>query len=258
MMKKLFAMFLAAFMFVAPATADDTGAGFTLDTRVVLSYDNFANTEFFTSHENGFWCFMLFMRWMDLYWNTKYFDKSVNGYNISMSELYKLSDFVLQNVSHNRIPKDITNVEKENNINSCLFLQAALPSSILPNSKNRIREISAELVFDVFSNAADPARMDANMNGNPDDIYNITVQHTDMDTHQAYQTMATYIRAYIRDKYCANDSVLFSCLPTPSLNCDLLPNTTYLQRDLDLLCNKRNWADYVIGDGVYELRLKRQ
>ena len=277
-MKKLFVMFLVAVMFISPAVSADDSE-FTMDTRVVLSYDDFANTEFFTSHENGFMCFMLFMQWMDLYWNTKYFDESVNGYNISMSELYKLSDFVLQNVSHNRIPEDIINFEKESDTNSCKFLQAALPNSILPNSNKRISEISTELVFDVFSNAADkqsnklstetntnhqtqnvtadPARIDANMNGDPDDIYDIVIQYTDMDASSVRSRMFLKIQKYIINRYCATDNVMFSCVPEPRLNCDLLPNTTYLERDLDLLCNNRNWGDYVIDDGVYELRLER-
>ena len=85
-------------------------------------------------------------------------------------------------------------------------------------------------------------------------------KYTDMDASYARHNMLLYIQSYILNRYCASDvGAVVSCVSNPpQLQCDLLPNTTYLQRDLDLLCNNRNWEDYVIGDGVYELRLERQ
>ena len=259
-------------MFVAPATADDTGGGFTLDTRVVLSYDNFANTGFFSADKQGLLCFMYYLKYVDL--NYDFYDESKNGFRMSMPQLYGMTSYIFKGVLADNIPDAIMKVEYTDV--SCPVLH-----DMLKNNPDSVEQISYDFVWDTFSDAANmqrnqlfaemadnqqkaeeaaeqSRRMDANMNGNPDDIYNITVQYTDMDTHQAYETMVAYIQAYIRDKYCANDSVLFSCYPTPSLNCDLLPNTTYLQRDLDLLCNERNWESYTVGDGVYELRLERQ
>ena len=272
-MKKLFVMFLAAFMFVAPAAADDTGGGFTLDTRVVLSYDNFANTGFFSADKQGLLCFMYYLKYLDyLYYD--YYDETKNGFRMSMSQLYGMASYIFNRVLADNIPDAIMKVE--NTDVSCNVLRNRLNTH--PDS---FTQISYDFVFDAFSDAANmqrnqllvevatnqqkaeeaaeqSIRMDANMNGNPDDIYNITVQYTNADAPYARMNMFSYIQMYIIGRYCATENAYISCAPTPSLNCDLLPNTTYLQRDLDLLCNNRNWEDYVIGDGVYELRLKRQ
>lgn len=273
-MKKLFMMFLAAFMFVAPAAADDTGGGFTLNTRVVLSYDNFANTGFFSADKQGLLCFMYYLKYLDyLYYD--YYDESKNGFRMSMSQLYGMASYIFKRVLADNIPDAIMKVEYADV--SCPVLH-----DMLKDNSNSVEQISSDFVWDTFSDAANmqrnqllaeiadnqqkaeeaaeqSGRMDANMNGNPDDIYNITVQYTDnADASYARMNMSSDIRMYIMGRYCATDYAYISCVPTPSLNCDLLPNTTYLQRDLDLLCNNRNWEDYVIGDGVYELRLKRQ
>lgn len=273
MMKKLFVMFLAAFMFVAPATADDTGAGFTMDTPVMLSYDNFANTGFFSADKQGLLCFMYYLKYLD-YLNYDFYDENTNGFRMSMLQLYAVSSYIFEKVLVKSIPDAIMQVE--NTDISCNVLRNRLNTH--PDS---FTQISYDFVFDAFSDAANmqrnqllvevatnqqkaeeaaeqSRRMDANMNGNPDDIYNITVQYTDMGESYARHNMFLYIQSYILNRYCATENAYISCTPTPYLNCDLLPNTTYLQRDLDLLCNNRNWADYVIGDGVYELRLKRQ
>lgn len=273
-MKKLFMMFLVAFMFVAPATADDTGGGFTLDTRVVLSYDNFANTGFFSGDKQGLLCFMYYLKYLDyLYYD--YYDESKNGFRMSMSQLYGMASYIFKRVLADNIPDAIMKVEYADV--SCPVLH-----DMLKDNSNSVEQISSDFVWDTFSDAANmqrnqllaeiadnqqkaeeaaeqSGRMDANMNGNPDDIYNITVQYTDnADASYARMNMFSYIRMYIIGRYCATETAYIGCVPTPYLNCDLLPNTTYLQRDLDLLCNNRNWEDYVIGDGVYELRLKRQ
>lgn len=272
-MKKLFMIFLAAFMFVAPAAADDTGGGFTLDTRVVLSYDNFANTGLFSGDKQGLLCFMYYLKYLDyLYYD--YYDESKNGFRMSMSQLYGMASYIFKRVLADNIPDAIMKVEYADV--SCPVLH-----DMLKDNSNSVEQISSDFVWDTFSDAANmqrnqllaeiadnqqkaeeaaeqSGRMDANMNGNPDDIYNITVQYTDMDASYARHNMFLYIQSYIHNRYCATETAYISCVPTPSLNCDLLPNTTYLQRDLDLLCNNRNWEDYVIGDGVYELRLKRQ
>lgn len=273
-MKKLFVMFLAAFMFVAPAAADDTGGGFTLDTRVVLSYDNFANTGFFSGDKQGLLCFMYYLKYLDyLYYD--YYDESKNGFRMSMSQLYGMASYIFKRVLADNIPDAIMKVEYADV--SCPVLH-----DMLKDNSNSVEQISSDFVWDTFSDAANmqrnqllaeiadnqqkaeeaaeqSRRMDANMNGNPDDIYNITVQYTDnADASYARMNMSSYIKMYIIGRYCATETAYIGCVPTPYLNCDLLPNTTYLQRDLDLLCNNRNWEDYVIGDGVYELRLKRQ
>lgn len=272
-MKKLFAMFLAVFMFVAPATADDTGGGFTLDTRVVLSYDNFANTGFFSADKQGLLCFMYYLKYLD-YLSYDYYDESKNGFRMSMSQLYGMASYIFKRVLADNIPDAIMKVEYADV--SCPVLH-----DMLKDNSNSVEQISSDFVWDTFSDAANmqrnqllaeiadnqqkaeeaaeqSGRMDANMNGNPDDIYSITVQYTNADASYARMNMFSYIQMYIIGRYCATENAYISCAPTPSLNCDLLPNTTYLQRDLDLLCNNRNWEDYVIGDGVYELRLKRQ
>lgn len=273
-MKKLFVILLMAFMFVAPATADDTGGGFTLDTRVVLSYDNFANTGFFSADKQGLLCFMYYLKYLDyLYYD--YYDESKNGFRMSMSQLYGMASYIFKRVLADNIPDAIMKVEYADV--SCPVLH-----DLLKDNSNSVEQISSDFVWDTFSDAANmqrnqllaeiadnqqkaeeaaeqSGRMDANMNGNPDDIYNITVQYTDnADASYARMNMSSDIRMYIMGRYCATDYAYISCVPTPRLDCDLLPNTTYLQRDLDLLCNNRNWEDYVIGDGVYELRLKRQ
>ena len=260
-------------MFVAPATADDAGGGFTLDTRVVLSYDNFANTGFFSADKQGLLCFMYYLKYLD-YLYYYFYDESKNGFRMSMPQLYGMTSYIFKGVLADNIPDAIMKVEYADV--SCPVLH-----DMLKNNPNSVEQISTDFVWDTFTNVANmqkdellaematnqqkaeeaaeqSGRMDANMNGNPDDIYNITVRYTDMDAPYARQNMFFYIQAYILNRYCATETAYIGCAPTPHLNCDLLPNTTYLQRDLDLLCNNRNWEDYVIGDGVNELRLKRQ
>ena len=228
-------------MFVAPATADDAGGGFTLDTRVVLSYDNFANTGFFSADKQGLLCFMYYLKYLDyLYYD--YYDESKNGFRMSMSQLYGMASYIFERVLADNIPDAIMKVEYADV--SCPVLH-----DMLKDNQQKAEEAAEQ-----------SGRMDANMNGNPDDIYSITVQYTDMDASYARHNMLLYIQSYILNRYCASDvGAVVSCVSNPpQLQCDMLPNTTYLQRDLDLLCNNRNWEDYVIGDGVYELRLKRQ
>ena len=270
-MKKLFVMFLVAVMFISPAVSADDSE-FTMDTRVVLSYDNFANTGFFSADKQGLLCFMYYLKYLDL--NYDFYDESKNGFRMSMPQLYGMASYIFERVLADNIPDVIMKVEYTDV--SCPVLH-----DMLKNNPDSVEQISSDFVWDTFSDAANmqrnqllaeiadnqqkaeeaaeqSGRMDANMNGNPDDIYSITVQYTDMDASYARHNMFFYIQSYILNRYCATENAYISCAPTPSLNCDLLPNTTYLQRDLDLLCNNRNWEDYVIGDGVYELRLKRQ
>lgn len=271
MMKKLFVMFLVAVMFISPAVSADDSE-FTMDTRVVLSYDNFANTGFFSGDKQGLLCFMYYLKYLDL--NYDFYDESKNGFRMSMPQLYGMASYIFERVLADNIPDVIMKVEYTDV--SCPVLH-----DMLKNNSNSVEQISSDFVWDTFSDAANmqrnqllaeiadnqqkaeeaaeqSGRMDANMNGNPDDIYSITVQYTDMDASYARHNMFLYIQSYILNRYCATENAYISCAPTPSLNCDLLPNITYLERDLDLLCNNRNWENYVIGDGVYELRLKRQ
>lgn len=270
-MKKLFVMFLVAVMFISPAVSADDSE-FTMDTRVVLSYDNFANTGFFSGDKQGLLCFMYYLKYLDL--NYDFYDESKNGFRMSMPQLYGMASYIFERVLADNIPDVIMKVEYTDV--SCPVLH-----DMLKNNSNSVEQISSDFVWDTFSDAANmqrnqllaeiadnqqkaeeaaeqSGRMDANMNGNPDDIYSITVQYTDMDASYARHNMFLYIQSYILNRYCATENAYISCAPTPSLNCDLLPNITYLERDLDLLCNNRNWENYVIGDGVYELRLKRQ
>ena len=270
-MKKLFVMFLVAVMFISPAVSADDSE-FTMDTRVVLSYDNFANTGFFSGDKQGLLCFMYYLKYLDL--NYDFYDESKNGFRMSMPQLYGMASYIFERVLADNIPDVIMKVEYTDV--SCPVLH-----DMLKNNSNSVEQISSDFVWDTFSDAANmqrnqllaeiadnqqkaeeaaeqSGRMDANMNGNPDDIYSITVQYTDMDASYARHNMFLYIQSYILNRYCATENAYISCATTPSLNCDLLPNITYLERDLDLLCNNRNWENYVIGDGVYELRLKRQ
>lgn len=272
-MKKLCMILLMAFMFVAPVGATDSEIGFTLDTPVMLGYDNFANTEFFSSDEKGLQCFVYYLIYMDLL-HYDYYDETKNGFRMTMGELFALTNFIFEKILNDDIPTAVMKAEYTDT--SCPILY-----NMLKNSSISMDQLSFDFVFDAFSNATNmqrdelfydmadnqqkaeeaaeqSRRMDANMNGNPDDIYNITVQYTDADASYARMNMSSDIKMYIMGRYCATDYAYFSCVPTPRLDCDLLPNTTYLQRDLDLLCNKRNWEDYVIGDGVSELRLERQ
>ena len=270
-MKKLFVMFLVAVMFISPAVSADDSE-FTMDTRVVLSYDNFANTGFFSADKQGLLCFMYYLKYLDL--NYDFYDESKNGFRMSMPQLYGMASYIFERVLADNIPDVIMKVEYTDV--SCPVLH-----DMLKNNPDSVEQISSDFVWDTFSDAANmqrnqllaeiadnqqkaeeaaeqSGRMDANMNGNPDDIYSITVQYTDMDASYARHNMFLYIQSYILNRYCATENAYISCAPTPSLNCDLLPNITYLERDLDLLCNNRNWENYVIGDGVYELRLKHQ
>lgn len=272
-MKKLFMMFLVAVMFISPAVSADDSE-FTMDTRVVLSYDNFANTGFFSADKQGLLCFMYYLKYLDL--NYDFYDESKNGFRMSMPQLYGMASYIFERVLADNIPDVIMKVEYTDV--SCPVLH-----DMLKDNSNSVEQISSDFVWDTFSDAANmqrnqllaeiadnqqkaeeaaeqSGRMDANMNGNPDDIYSITVQYTDMDASYARHNMLLYIQSYILNRYCASDvGAVVSCVSNPpQLQCDMLPNTTYLQRDLDLLCNNRNWENYVIGDGVYELRLKRQ
>lgn len=273
-MRKLFIMSLAFFLFVVPTItvcADDK-IDFILDTPIVLSYDNFANTELFSSDENALLCFMYYLRYLDyLYYD--FYDEEKNGFRMSMPQLFGIAKYIFENVSAGNIPDVITKVDADV---SCPVLR-----DMLKNNPDSVAQVSSDFVFDTFFDAANmqqgqlltktadnqqisaesddrSRRIDANMNGNPDDIYNITVQFTGMDIPYARTQMFHYIQMYVVDRYCANGTAEFSCVPTPTLNCDLLPNTTYLQRDLDFMCNNSNWQYYVIGDGLYELRLKRK
>lgn len=269
-MKKIFVMFLAALMFIVPATAESgDGTRLTMDTPIVFSYDNFANTKLFASDDTGAWCFLIYLMYLD--WkNYDYYDESINGFRMSMVDLGLLAKYIFEQVANNDIPSDVMEIESTDT--SCPVLH-----DMLKNHSGSIEDLSVDFVFDAVTdvmdmqegqvltelkkaeeNAERSRRIEANMNGNPDDIYNITVQYTDIDASYARRQMFAYIQSYIINRYCATESAVMSCAPTPSLDCDLLPNTTYLQRDLDLLCNNRNWSDYVIGDGVYELRLERQ
>ena len=253
MMKKLFVMFLVAVMFISPAVSADDSE-FTMDTRVVLSYDNFANTGFFSGDKQGLLCFMYYLKYLDL--NYDFYDESKNGFRMSMPQLYGMASYIFERVLADNIPDVIMKVEYTDV--SCPVLH-----DMLKNNSNSVEQISSDFVWDTFSDAANmqrnqllaeiadnqqkaeeaaeqSGRMDANMNGNPDDIYSITVQYTDMDASYARHNMFLYIQSYILNRYCATENAYISCAPTPSLNCDLLPNITYLERDLDLLCNNRN------------------
>ena len=107
-MKKLFVMFLVAVMFISPAVSADDSE-FTMDTRVVLSYDNFANTGFFSADKQGLLCFMYYLKYLDL--NYDFYDESKNGFRMSMPQLYGMASYIFERVLADNIPDVIMKVE---------------------------------------------------------------------------------------------------------------------------------------------------
>ena len=249
-MKKIFVMFLAALVFVAPAAADDNDIEFTMDTPVLLSYDNFKSTDLFSSDEDGLRCFMRYISSLD----NDYYDETKNGLRVSVRQLFYVFWEFFVAVSDNKIPDEKMNAEGV----SCSGVRDTLKS--MPD-ENSIANLDYALVVDTFANVVGPQKVvdAAHMDDGSDEIYNITVSYRGgINRKNAVREMYDSIKRYIRKKYCVNDAALISCAPTPSLRCDPVPNTTYLQRDLDLLCDERNWQFDPVGDDLYEIRLKRQ
>ena len=272
-MKKLFVMFLAAFMFVAPAAAVE----FTLGTPVMLGYKNFSDTKFFKANGDALACFMLYFKYVDNAAGFRYWNGAKNGFLISMPDLYNISGYVFENAADNKIPESLVKLDGANG--SCQKLYNALQ-----NYTESIDQLTDDFVWDTFASVANmqkdelfaemadnqqklteyatqSGRMDDNMNGDPDDIYDITASYTDViSMSNASMAMFNSLESYIKHRYCASDvGAVVSCVSNPpQLQCDTLPNITYLERDLNLLCYNSNWEHYIAQDGTYGIRLKRQ
>ena len=107
----------------------------------------------------------------------------------------------------------------------------------------------ASATYSVIGDALARARYNQTNVGNPYDIFEIYVRAQNIDDLKL--NFMGELGRYIVNKYCVDVSnSQISCEPERRLACKKTEHTQYLLRDLDLMCNSRNW---VIG---YNTRTK--
>lgn len=88
------------------------------------------------------------------------------------------------------------------------------------------------------------------------EIYKIEVSDL-RDSSMLYTRFSMRLQAFIVNKYCKENKANIGCDPKPELECDLVENTKYLERDMQLYCNRSKWERYY-ENNKYKLRLKRE
>lgn len=99
----------------------------------------------------------------------------------------------------------------------------------------------ASITYTVISDAFERTRRNQTNVGNPHDIFEIYVRAQNIDDLKL--NFMGELGRYIANKYCVDVSnSQISCEPERRLACKKTEHTQYLLRDLDLMCNSRNWV----------------
>lgn len=113
------------------------------------------------------------------------------------------------------------------------------------------------MTFAVFENATAKQSSDTDTEGG-DDIYNVSYKFTALNRHGMANTFfAGRLQAYIINKYCKEMKATLSCVPSAKLECDFRDDIQFLERDMNLYCDRKNWQIWENSDGTYEIKLKR-
>ncbi len=99
----------------------------------------------------------------------------------------------------------------------------------------------ASTTYSVIGDALGRARRNQTNVGDPHDIFEIYVRASNLDDLKSKFTGD--LQHYIISKYCTDGvNSQISCEPERRLVCKKTEHTQYLLRDLDLMCNSRNWV----------------
>lgn len=151
-MKKIFVMFLAALVFVAPAAADDVV--FDADMPVVLSYEHIKNSDFFVANPDALGCFVLYLGWLNSVGGGQYYDAVTNGIRISMNQLAALANAAVIGIGYGMMPYDsgeyvaayVSGGHKVSGYDaSCAALK-----KLVPDDKEAQRRLAIDIVWDIF------------------------------------------------------------------------------------------------------------
>ena len=111
------------------------------------------------------------------------------------------------------------------------------------------------MTFAVFENAT--ATQPSSTEGS-DDIYNVSYKFTALNRQGMANTFfAGRLQAYIINKYCKEMKATLACVPSAKLECDFRDDIQFLERDMNLYCDRKNWQIWENSDGTYEIKLKR-
>ena len=233
MMKKLFVMFLAAFMFAAPATADD--GRFSAETKYIMDFQTIFDTKF----------------WDDVYayqefltgYCGKYFDEKTNGLNISLLDLANTCVSYMADEWMDEHPG--TNIE-------------AMDKSV---SDDLIRRC-VDMAYSAFSIAQNKSvKQLSNENQalaieqTKDDIYKISKTYN--QKNMIFSMFRGTLGGYIVSKYCSGNAGSPYCGETPGISCTLRTDDQavrdLLNRDLEYYCDDTTWNITDIGNGRYQV-----
>lgn len=168
-------------------------------------------------------------KFMDVLFKRCAYDEEKNVVSVSLVELYAVCIVTLKEINDN----NIADAQKD----KCMEFAIAVTANVLGKEELLARHYAA--IEEEDSNA----------------IYEIT----ESGIHENYLQSSFFrkLRDFIVTKYCTNNAASISCAPKPLLKCDMVKNTKYLERDLELMCNNSNWKRYYDKEtGMFTITLK--
>lgn len=168
-------------------------------------------------------------------------------------ESFLIALFYVPNVYDEQ--KNLLNVSAYDLYTSCIISVLNVYNISDDESSERCTTFAIDVVKNVLN--AEKNNTKSSQKQNNDDIYNIT--SSSINYNAATTKFFSSLSNYIVRKYCATQNGTLSCEFSPKLECEKVGDTQFLERDLELLCDRSNWETYQdTKSKSYTVKLKRK